>query len=245
MKLRNFNISLHQAIESPDVSTTFFRKHVSVLASFGVTGITSAKNTWQHKPTVWIFSLTNEDGDMIGGVRLDIKSGFKMPLESALEQYPSVPKLAKQYEIAHGVAELCGLWIDKAYRRANLANALIKAAIATAPNIGVNYILGFANEHSLKTTSQLGFKQVDSVENEGVFYYPDERYKSLLIELDAINLQTARPTDKETIFNLRRELVYTDIESIEDGVNMIHYKLESESIRIKKMSENLKAKLAA
>lgn len=245
MKLSNFTISLHQAIESAEISATFFNKHIDVLASFGVTGITSAKNTWQHKPTVWLFTLTNEVGEMIGGVRLDIKSGFKMPLESALEQYPSVTTLAKKYEIQYGVAELCGLWIEKNYRRANLANALIKAAIATAPNIGANYILGFANEHSLKTTVRLGFSQVNHVENSGIFYYPDDRYKSLLIELDALNFITDDVKDKETINDLRNELNYMDVESTEDGLNMIHYHLEAESIKIKKMADRLKAKLAA
>jgi len=245
MNLRNFKISLYQAIESPEISTTFFQKHVNVLESFGVTGISSAKNTWQNKPTVWLFVLFNEDDEMIGGVRLDIKSGFKMPLESALENYPGVMQLASQYELDFGVAELCGLWIEKEYRKANLANALIKAAIATAPNIGVNYILGFANEHSLKTTVRLGFSQVAQVENSGVFYYPDGRYKSMLIELDAINCQTDEQKDLETIKLLREDLKFIDVVSSEEGLSMVHYNLEAESIRIKKMAVQLKSKLVA
>ena len=218
---------------------------MGILSSFGVTGISSAKNTWQHKPTVWLFVLSNEDGEMIGGVRLDIKSGFSMPLETALKKYPSVQNLARTYEIKYGVAELCGLWIERDYRRANLASALIKAAIATAPNIGVNYILGFANEHSLKTTNQLGFQQVERVENSGVFFYPDDRYKSLLIELDAINFRTSVSKDRETICFLRKNLTYTEIASSPEEINMIHYHLISESIKIKKKSEALKARLAA
>ncbi|MTI21116.1 GNAT family N-acetyltransferase [Fulvivirga sp. RKSG066] len=245
MELRSFSISLFQAIEHPLVANSFFKKHVKVLESFGVEGVSSMSNDWQFKPTVWLFVMKNEVGEMIGGVRLDIKSGFSMPLEVALQDYPMVTSKVECLALADGVAELCGLWIEKDYRRANLANALMKAAIATAPNIGVKYILGFANEYSYKTTEKLGFRKIESVENEGVFYYPDDRYRSLLIELDSTALYTLEEKDLQTIVEIREDLLCVSVENSQDGVSMVHYNMSTESIRIMKMAETVKARLAA
>jgi len=244
MKLRNYKIKLLQAIEHPEESQQYFEKHIEVLKSFGVGDVSSVSSRWQFKPTVWLFILENESGTMIGGVRLDIKSGFKMPLEYALKSYPSIDRVTSTYEMNGGVAELCGLWIDKEYRKTNLALSLMKAALATAPNIGVKNILGFANEYSLKSTLKLGFKQLSSVENGGVFYYPDDRYKSFLIAINAIDLITKNPEDFDHIMLLRNSLKECIIEKSDESVNLIYYELETESIRIKVMADKIKRKLA-
>jgi len=245
MKFRSYNIKLYQALNNPKISRLFLEKHIEVLKSFGVGEVSSISNQWQKKPTVWLFVLENEEGDMIGGVRLDIKSEFKMPLEEALNQYPQVLNLAKNYEMTDGVAELCGLWIKKEYRRANLANALMKAAIATAPNIGVKHVMGFANEYSYKTTQLLGFAKIERVENNGIFFYPDERYKSFLIELNSLDFSTEDEKDLETILEIRENLSHTSVEHSEETVSTVNYSMDTESVRIKKLAEELKAELAA
>lgn len=204
-KYMHIRIRVFHSQNQAEVARICLSGQSGVLKEFGVNSVSSASGTaWQNKNTYLILLEDVKTGVIGGGMRLDVATPDKeLPIEKALKsQYPDITKRIHKFD--HIIAETCGLWISKEFSERKLAKYLMISAITVAPKIRVDVLVGLANTYSLPMTLGLGFTVAKTVgDNGGQFYYPDNRYLSTVVELNAFELDTVAADVKELILNLR------------------------------------------
>jgi hypothetical protein len=206
MKAKEFVIRMLRSIEHPEVAKRFAQEQLEVLRLFGVKGVTSANKAWQQDPNTYMFVAEEIfSGELVAGMRLDIESDSKsIPMAEALT------KISVEFEdlIANlkplGLAEGCGWWVKQGYAGLGLPGILLRAGVSASPRIGVNFIFGFPHQHTKPIMSKYGFIAVDVIGDNGSFVYPDERYRSTVVELNTQTLHTTPKNERERIFSLRK-----------------------------------------
>jgi hypothetical protein len=202
---REFNIRLLRSVDHPDIARHYAREQADVLRNFGVTGIASANQPWQSDPNTFMFVAEDAaTGDMVAGMRLDRESGRKpMPMLEALRKLsPEFNDVVNNLKPL-GLAEGCGWWVKDGYAGMGLPGALLRAGVSVAPRLGISYIFGFPHQHTKKIMSKFGFIAIDVVGENGSFMYPDDRYKSTVVELNTRTLHTVPKIERARMLHLR------------------------------------------
>ncbi|MCB0497917.1 MAG: hypothetical protein KDC79_17390 [Cyclobacteriaceae bacterium] len=184
--LGKFSVQIARAIDRYDIAHEFSIKHKRVLKSYGVDGISSAKARWKYLPNVYMIAVyDNISGEMIGGMRLEVSSQkYLLPFEAALgNTMPEVKKFVSTHRYSGGVCEFSGLWVDPKFRKMHIPEYMTKLGITLSGKLGIKYAFAFANNYSRPITEKLGF-DVQSIDGQTVFLYPDERYPTQLMRKD-------------------------------------------------------------
>jgi hypothetical protein len=103
-----------------------------------------------------------------------------------------------------GLAEGCGWWVKEGYGGLGLPGILLRAGVSVSPRLGISYIFGFPHQHTKPIMSKYGFIAVDVIGDNGSFVYPDDRYRSTVVELNTQTLHTTPRAERERIFSLRK-----------------------------------------
>jgi hypothetical protein len=93
--------------------------------------------------------------------------------------------------------------------------------VSASPRLGINYIFGFPHQHTKPIMSKYGFIAVDVIGDNGSFVYPDDRYRSTVVELNTQTLHTTPRAERERIFTLRSN---PEME-VREGNLSLHYYL--------------------
>lgn len=179
-------VKIVRAVDRYDVAHEFALKHLSVLESHGVEGVTSMKPSWKYNPFVYVIAMYHPVTEtMIAGLRVEIASDTnKLPFELALSDLPSnVTAFVDGYRRDGGVVELAGLWVDRAYGKLNFPTQLTNYAIGLTKQLDLQHVFAFANNYSRPLTEKIGFSAKE-INGQQVFLYPDERYPTQLMHID-------------------------------------------------------------
>lgn len=205
-KSMSIRIKILHSFDNEDSAQIYLTSQRNILKEFNVQGIRSAKKKlWENNLSYLIVLEDVKTNEIVGGVRLDVADDkHLLPMEESLAHlYPEL--ILRIHKFNNIIAELCALWIKKEYSERRLAEHLIIAAIAVANKIRIKVIVGLANQYSLPIVESLGFTAASTVGKEkGNFpNYPNEKYTSTVVELDAYELNTVPEEVKERIISLR------------------------------------------
>ena len=209
MNKNQFEIRMLRAIEHPIAAQLFAREQQEVLRLFGVKGVTSAQQAWQNDPNTYMFiAFDAETKEMVAGMRLDRETDHKhIPMAQALTEVSSAFCDLVDTLKPLGLAEGCGWWVKEGYAGKGLPGILLRAGVSMSTQLGINYIFGFPHQHTKPIMSKYGFIAVDVIGENGSFFYPDERYRSTVVELNTQTLHTTPKAERERIISLRQNPV--------------------------------------
>lgn len=205
MQRKEFAIRMLRAIDHPEIARQFAIEQQQVLKLFGVNGVTSASQAWQQDANTYMFIAEDlSTGELVAGMRLDMQTDEKqIPMAQALHgvstEFIDVVNTLKPL----GLAEGCGWWVKTGYGGLGLPGILLRAGVSVSPQLGINYIVGFPHQHTKPIMSRYGFIAMDVIGDNGSFMYPDERYRSTVVELNTHTLHTTPREERMRIVNLR------------------------------------------
>ncbi len=207
----HLKIRVLHALNHAEIARIYTSGQQNVLKEFGVKGVTSAKrNTWENPNTYLFLAEDAITGEIGAGMRLDVADMiYTLPLEDALKNI--VPDLSKRiHKFDNTIAEACGWWVKKEFSERRIPKHLLVSAIAVAPKLRINVMLGFPHQITKKITDSLGFESVRNLgDNNASFYYPNEQYLSTVVELDTVTLKTMPEEEKSKVLLLRQNPIQT------------------------------------
>lgn len=217
-----------RAIDEYDTCLEYIRGHVEVLKDYGITNITSNKNSWITNPSIYcIVAETPESNEIIGGIRIQIVDGIHpLPVEEAVGSMDSrIYDKVKMYSDV-GAGELCGLWNSKKVAGRGISIFLVRAAISIIDKLNFKILIGICAEYTLDMFTRVGFVVDNSLGNNGEFVYPNSNYIARVLGiLNAETLETAHEYDKQVMLQLRKNPVQVRMEPCKTGVIEIDYNL--------------------
>ena len=205
----NIRIRLLHTAQHPDIADKFYNGQKEALKSFKIKGINSIKNNWRANPLTYM--LIAEDsltGEICAGLRLDVVDPSNpIPLVDAIKHLsPSiVPRIHKFNNV---LAELCGLWVHSEYRGLALPTALVRSAVSVCSKLRISVLVVLSATHSKSFLVPFGFTPVKELPNDASFIYPDERYLSILMELELFGKYNMTHGEDKTIKNLKKNPHY-------------------------------------
>jgi 4-cresol dehydrogenase (hydroxylating) len=202
---RSFAVRHVRAVDDPDLARRFLDGQHRALDGFAVSGVDSSASHRLENPACHLFLLF-EDDELLGGVRLDgHHPDFALPIRTALGDL--LPEAEAERWSGPGWTELCGLWYRgrRDGRRGQEGTLLlVAAALAAAPGLGVERLVGLPHQGTLGLVWSFGFTPVGSVGDGGRFVYPDERYVSTLCTLDLETLASIPEPRRSLVESLAR-----------------------------------------
>lgn len=210
MKLTKENgvrIKAFRAVDDAELCEKYINGHERILKSIGVERVTSATHDWVNNPAAFVVLCENLEGTKVyGGARIHAAGGNQeLPLVSATVDMDSrVMELVEQKK-PDGTGEFCGLWNSLEVAGMGIgALYLIRASIAIIGQLGLKSMFALCSPHTARIASNFGFNKETSVGNMGTFYYPKLDLLATLVLLnDSATLGSARPDEKQKIFELR------------------------------------------
>jgi len=196
-----------RAVDEPQTCEMFIKGHTEVLTSIGVTKVTSSKNGWATNPAVFVIIVESLDGRKVyGGARVHVSGGTELlPIEQATGKMdPSIYKLVWKYA-QHGTGEICGLWNSNELAGYGIGTPLlIRTLIAISSQIGLKSLFALCAPYTVKPVVNCGMVLVDSIGNNGTFYYPKlDLVATAMVLNDVSALSKAREDDRLAIFEMR------------------------------------------
>lgn len=223
-------IRAFRAIDDLDACEKFMLGHRRVLESIGIHKLTSSKDEWMVNPAVFVTIVESSDGSKVyGGARVNVAGGTQiLPLEEATGYLdPSVYEIVKQHAYS-GTGEICGLWNSREVAGMGIGSVfLTRACTAICTQIGLQSLFGLAAPYTVKMAQNVGYEILETVGNNGTFYYPKlDLIATALILKDVHTLSKAEPFEQERIFSLRANLNQLTNEVLRKKDLEIQYKLE-------------------
>src|SRR5579872_4476168 len=81
----NLKFKAFQPIKEITLSERYIAGHKKVLEDYGITNITSNNRVWLDMPCVYAVIAENEEGEVIGGIRVQMADGtHPLPVEKAI-----------------------------------------------------------------------------------------------------------------------------------------------------------------
>ncbi|WP_207428840.1 hypothetical protein [Pedobacter sp. SYSU D00535] len=216
-----------RAVDDQHACELFVQGHEHVLASIGVTKVTSSKNGWISNPGAFVLIVESLDGSKVyGGARVHVSGGSELlPLEQATGAIdPNVFELVWKHA-QYGAGELCGLWNSREIAGYGIGSIfLIRAAVAIATQIGLKSLFALCAPYTVKPVESVGMHLEPSVGKDGTFYYPkQDLVATTMVVTDLDTLKTAEPEHREAIFAIRNNFNTTRLETLRNKEITIHY----------------------
>jgi hypothetical protein len=226
-------IRAFRAVDDYDSCMRFANGHKHVLASYGIKQVTSSNMSWLTNPNVYVIVVEAPDEDRIlGGTRIHVASQQQpLPFVEALAVMDErIVNMVHNYSES-GTGELCGLWTDRTstgqgYSILLTDAGVAEAGIALAHQLQLRSLFVLCAPWTVKMAENAGFKIEESVGDKGKFPYPKpDLLATLLVIPDNEKLDTALPTERERIYDLRKNPRQTKIEPGPKGQLEIEYDL--------------------
>jgi hypothetical protein len=215
-------------------SLIYIEGHRKVLEDYGIINITSYNKEWIGNPHTFGV-IAEENGVMVGGIRVQVADGvYPLPLETAVGEMDSkVYDLVTKHRMEGGTGELCGLWNSKQVAGKGISILLVRAAISIINQLHFKTLLGICAEYSLPMFMRVGFVIDRNLGNNGNFIYPTEEYLAKVVGiLNAEDLSTSFPFDKERMLNLRQNPLCRVTEQGPKGSLEIEYDLTVDPVHL-------------
>lgn len=204
-------IKIYKAVDSPEIAAVYEREHKKVLGAFGVDDIHVCQSyTWLQSEGTYLIVAETKEGELIGGIAL-----VKNSASCELPMLKAVEKLCPEFkEFVHatsnlGIAEVAGFWVTKSGKGQDVSNALLTALVSVSTKLGIPYQVAFVNQYASSIAQKFGFMKLEAFGKNGSFAYPNEKYQSFLILLDAQLLISTHPLVRKKAMKIREKLQYT------------------------------------
>lgn len=236
-----------RAIDDPVSCQLFLEGHEHVLTSIGVTKVTSSKDEWTRNPAAFVLIVESLDRSKVyGGARIHVSGGTEpLPIEQATGLMDdTVFDLVWQYA-QRGTGEGCGLWNSREISGYGIGSIfLTRAAIAIAPQIGIESLFALCAPYTVKLTESVGYQLETSIGNNGTFYYPKlDLVATTMILKDLDTLSTASEENRNAIMELRQNQNCVRVEVLRNKEIEIHYDIKIPNLEnwdLKEMINNVK-----
>jgi len=222
LKFRAFQSSSDLAL-----SQRYMIGHRQVLADYGITNITSNNQVWLEIPCVFGVVAENEEGELVGGIRVQMADGIHpLPVENAIGYMDQkIHDVVRKY-LDNGVGELSALWNAKSVAGYGISVLLTRAGISITNQILCNTLVGICGDYTLQMFTNVGFVVDNSLGNNGEFFYPKEEFIARVLGiLNSGNLDTAKGIDRERMLDLRNRPKQLTVEPGPKGTVEIDYDL--------------------
>jgi len=225
-------VEAFRAISNKEECLKYAQGHEDVLASYGIKKITSSNNSWIEDEGVYVFTIKDSQGCVLGGARIHIAGYLNpLPIQAAIEPIdPSIKGLIFAQGI-NRVGEVCALWNSKAIAGKGISYVLVRSCIAKcgiilANQLRLDRLLALCAPWTVKMFAGVGYKIYTDIGEEGTYPYPkpDLRATVMIVE-DPENIQLANALDKEKIFDLRKNPVKDSLEKGPKGDFRLSYDL--------------------
>lgn len=171
----------------------------SALKRFSVDGVVLTTVEKKEKEEVYVICATNSANQIIGGIRLEIKtSNNLLPLEKCSVRQKDLIKMTigSYVQQDQSVGEICGLWMNPDFKGSGVGRKLALEATQLGLGLGLNLLISMLPEHTLKYFTSLGFIPTPNLQPMA---YPDDRYISTVV-------QYVNPNTNQQIMSDRIEL---------------------------------------
>jgi hypothetical protein len=210
--MKQIRVRAFRAIDDFDSCKKFEEGHRNVLENLGVKLITSANIDWFFNPDVFVIVAESLDKTKIyGGAKMQFKGSYSLlPIEIAVGKIDSkIYDIVKQHAL-QGTGEFCGLWNSIEVAGLGISSIFLvrvgvaRAGVVIANQMKINSIFALCASYTVPIAQRVGFTIEKSVGNEGTFPYPTEnRLAVVTILKDPTTLISAKPIEREHIFDLR------------------------------------------
>ncbi len=201
----HLNIGIFYALDYPDMARAFQQEYRNLLIGYGVKANDIASFKPISDPNTYLVVAHNaETGEMISGMKLAVGAAHQpLPIVKTLQTITSQTlPFVKRFK-ADEVAETCACWVKKEYGSQRIPHLLMRAAVAYAYNIGVQRVCAFVNQYCLSVTTHVGCRHVTEMGDNGKYTYPNDRYITSVVCIDAVNLTTAPDDMKAQMLDMR------------------------------------------
>ena len=231
-----YRIQAFKAIDQPQECTRFYEGHTGVLTELGIKNLNSAQPSWMTDPHVYVLIATDEDDEVVAGLRVHHYCSLEqtLPLVDAIgPQDPNIQGIIEQ-SLPEGTAEACGLWSAKKVFGKGLTPLLCIAAIPVIRHIGLSNFFCFAAPYTEKMIKTNGLIEVPEIGVQGRLPYPTKDFISVVLRNPDIHTMAyAEPYNRERVFDLSKDPVQMKMESCPRGLLEVYYDL-----RLKKTHEH-------
>ena len=220
-------LTAFQPLNDLETSERFLKGHRQVLEDYGITNITSNNRVWFDMPCVYGVVAENEEGELVGGIRLQLADGeHPLPVEKAIGKIdPKIHDVVNRY-YAEGVGELCALWNAKSVAGYGISLLLTRAGISIANQVNCNTMVGICGDYTLQMFTNVGFVVDNTLGTNGEFFYPKEDFIARVLGiLDSKHLETAEEENRARMLDLRNRPIQHFEETGPKGIVAIDYKL--------------------
>ncbi|MFM7730489.1 MAG: hypothetical protein ACKO6L_05590, partial [Flavobacteriales bacterium] len=114
MSNEKFKIRAYYSNRDIESSLQFVIGHAQVLGEYGIKNLNTSTPSWVGDENVIVVSVSNEENELVGGLRLHIFNGSNsVPLIDALEEVEPRIRNILLRNLPKATAEVCGLWNSK------------------------------------------------------------------------------------------------------------------------------------
>jgi len=222
----SINVRAFMAPDDPEACMRFYEGHSKLLQIyFGINKITSGNVDWiSHKNTVVVIVEDDTGTKTYGGARVQMADGvLPLPIELAIGKYD--PKIYTDVKI--GSAEICGLWNSKEVAGMGIGSLILsRVCVALMTQLPVDNVHVLCAPITTRGAKRVGAVIDTSLGNEGVFYYPkDDLVATAMIIRDVHEVASADQSERDLIFNLRKNPNQIRVETGPKGSFEVNYQL--------------------
>lgn len=202
------HLRAYKAIEEESSCMKFAYGHRKVLEEVDFGNISTNNYDWVYNPNVFVIeAVDSQTKELLGGIRVQVADGeHPLPVEEALyKQDPRISDLVKELAAKGGTSELCGLWNSrKKAPNVGITRNLVIAGIAICNQLPVTSIFTLVALHTLKIATDLGYREVNTIGNNGKFEYPNRNFTARVLTMNPQTLDNTHPMIQRRILALRK-----------------------------------------
>ncbi|MCL6524152.1 MAG: hypothetical protein K6T34_05760 [Thermoflavifilum sp.] len=207
---------------------------MNALRAYGVNEVSSIDPIWLKNPDVFIMLIEEKDtGLIVGGARIQLAhEEVPLPIETAIGHIDPKIKELIQERIPGKTGEFCGLWNLTQYAGFGIGSITLgRMGVSLITQLGMGSCFAFASITTTRNCYRIGFKPIDVLKNQGVFFYPTDQFKTHALLIDDPEIVShAAPHDRERIFSLRNEPIQCYYESGAKGKILVEYNMIVEGL---------------
>ncbi|KEO74710.1 hypothetical protein [Anditalea andensis] len=223
-------VRIIKAKDDSEATEKYIQGHLNVLATYGVTKVTSADTSWTEDSNVYLILVEAiDDNRILGGARIQLNSeAFPLPVVEATKDLDAkILDYISDFKPLE-MAELCGLWNSKEVAGYGIGSIYLgRVGVAISSQLNIKRLLAFCSPATLRNCYKVGFRIISTLGDNGKFFYPKEGLIATALEIDDIeNLSSAHFEDRDFIFKLRNNLSHLSQETGPKGSMDVEFDLK-------------------
>jgi hypothetical protein len=170
-----------------ELADAFEAAHRAALRRHEVDGVIPGGAPLRARTATWLIVAQRPGHDQccMAGIRLDLREpGQPLPLERVMARFGDPPLALLHDRCIGSVGEFAGLWVQDECRKLGLPALLISAGLAAARLAGLARIFALLPLHTCSLFAAEGFHIIRDLGDDGSFLYPNDRYRSWVMQLD-------------------------------------------------------------